>query len=124
MLLGEPSSPENAMVRAKWTEAEDEALLRLVREAGSKMDWTRLASCIPGRTESVCRERWVFCLIASAKKNSWANEEDLQLEHHWLCVWTWDDDEALERLHAIHGNSWGRIARQMSGHSHLQCRHR
>lgn len=39
-------------------------------------------------------------------------------------AWTLEEDETLKRLYATHGDSGGLIARQMSGLSHLQCRHR
>lgn len=116
------SMPENASESAKWTQAEDEDMSRLVLDAGSTVDWAQLANFMPGRCEGDCRECWIACLNPSSKNS--LTIEDPQPEQNQACSWMSDDDEALKRLYATHGNSWGLIAQHMSGRSHLQCRHR
>lgn len=58
-------------------------------------------------TESECRERWIFTLRPPTK-NSWTSAEYLKLEQQTQKAWTSDEDESLKRLHAKHGNSWGK----------------
>lgn len=123
-LMKEPTMLENTWERLEWTHAEDETLLRLLLEADSKVNWKEFVQSLAGRTESDCRERWIFSLRSSSKTNAWTSEQSSRHEQHHQCTWTLEEDEALCRLHAVYGNLWSLVARQMSGHSHLQCRHR
>lgn len=121
--LHDPSSPETMPARTTWTRAEDKTLIRLVRDAGSTVDWAQLANCMPGRREGDCRERLESHLNPAAK-NLLTTEEDRHLEHRQTCDWSLDEDMALTSMHALYGNSWELIAEHMPGRSHLQCRRR
>ncbi len=45
------------MVKGRWTEEEDNLVLKLV-EANGPQKWTFIAEHLPGRIGKQCRERW------------------------------------------------------------------
>jgi Myb-like DNA-binding domain len=61
----------------RWTTQEDDQLRKLVQENGS--NWRMIASKLPGRINSQCRQRWVYSLKSGAKKKRWAKSENQQL---------------------------------------------
>jgi hypothetical protein len=85
--------PQKPIHKMKWTEAEDALLLQWIEVHGT-MNWTLVASHIPGRTGKQCRERW---------KNGF----DPNLNHK---TWTPDEDAILLSEQAHSGTQWAKIA--------------
>lgn len=61
----------------RWTEAEDEELLR-VRSAQPDAKWSDISKCISNRSAKQCRERWVNHIGITTSK-PWSAEEDCEL---------------------------------------------
>jgi Myb-like DNA-binding domain len=95
---------DSADSRRAWVDAEDQAILELVRTHGTKR-WTTVAEEIHsvykilGRTGKQCRERWHNHLDPNVSKGSWRADEErlLHLEHAKL------------------GNKWSEIAKALPG---------
>lgn len=51
-----------------WTRAEDELLIRLYKKIGNK--WSRIASCLKGRTENQVKNRFRTCFKRKQRKVS------------------------------------------------------
>ncbi|KAM0871847.1 hypothetical protein ACQ4PT_039084 [Festuca glaucescens] len=90
------------LLKASWTEEEDETLTEAVREHGNlHRKWTAIAEHLPGRTGKQCRERWVNHVDPTIEKKMWTEAEDMELiAAHRRC-----------------GNRWSAIARKLSGRS-------
>jgi len=90
--------------RRAWVEAEDKAILALVKKHGTK-HWTTVAEemntvyNIVGRTGKQCRERWHNHLDPNVSKGSW----------------TPDEERILHAEHAKLGNKWSEIAKALPG---------
>jgi len=80
---------EDEMLRAKYKEMQENPLLQ----------WSWVASHIPGRNGKQCRERWQNFLDENIKKGGWTPEEDA----------------LLQKLHGELNGRWANIARQMPG---------
>jgi hypothetical protein len=91
----------------KWSPEEDEQLRNAVRMSGTD-SWSKISSFVPTRTGKQCRERWIGQLAPSVSRNTWLPEEDAILIH----------------AHAILGNRWTEIARNLSGRSALNVKNR
>ncbi|ETW00262.1 hypothetical protein H310_07648 [Aphanomyces invadans] len=89
---------QTSMGKQPWTEAEDQAMLSLVRGLGPHK-WGVIASYLPGRSGKQCRERWCNQLDPSISK----------------APWTADEDKLLAALQAKHGNRWSLIAEKLPG---------
>lgn len=62
-----------------WSDREDLLLLKAVAKYGEK-DWSRVADCIPGRTNKSCRERYIMrARFAKRAVGSWRRHEDCKL---------------------------------------------
>ena len=98
--------------KGPWTKQEDEKLSTLVTEqaAGgnafasatdisSAVDWSFVASQIPGRSIKQCRERWSYNLSPDVKKGCWTALED----------------NILLLTQKEVGNRWAKIARLLPG---------
>ncbi|GMH37541.1 hypothetical protein BSKO_05414 [Bryopsis sp. KO-2023] len=82
-----------------WTAQEDEALRHLVLEYGDKR-WSLIADKLrTNKGSKQCRRRWKNCLSLDVKKGSWSEEED----------------DILQKAHAVHGNRWTLIAKLVGG---------
>eukprot|EP00190_Bangiopsis_sp_CCMP1999_P005476 CAMPEP_0198732480 /NCGR_PEP_ID=MMETSP1475-20131203/36202_1 /TAXON_ID= ORGANISM="Unidentified sp., Strain CCMP1999" /NCGR_SAMPLE_ID=MMETSP1475 /ASSEMBLY_ACC=CAM_ASM_001111 /LENGTH=303 /DNA_ID=CAMNT_0044495611 /DNA_START=92 /DNA_END=1003 /DNA_ORIENTATION=- len=100
-------SPERNPSKSLWSKEEDETLVRLVQQTGSR-SWTFLAKHLHGRSGKQCRERWVNHLDPAIKKDPWTPAEDNKL---------------LE-LHAKLGNRWVEFAKELSGRSENSIKNR
>ena len=90
--------------RKHWMKEEDNAIVELVREYGTK-DWTLISKMIKQkyginkRSAKQCRERWHNHLDPNIKKDP-------------LCI---EEEKRLFELHKIYGNKWAQIANEMEG---------
>ncbi|KAI8066820.1 hypothetical protein BC940DRAFT_257414 [Gongronella butleri] len=92
--------------RAPWTAKEDKLLRAAVEEYGDKTEkWSRIAECVPGRTNKNCRKRWFHSLDPKLRKGAWTPEED-----EILC-------EAVKKFHS----KWSKIADLLEGRTDDQC---
>lgn len=91
-----------------WTHQEDILLLKAIEAVGDK-DWHRIASCVPGRSNKSCRERYTMRLKYSSRVvGGWIEKEDRQLR------------QAVEQF----GPNWSVIARHFEGRNAHQLRSR
>ncbi|KAK0760522.1 hypothetical protein N5P37_006716 [Trichoderma harzianum] len=91
----------------RWTNAEDEILIRKVRAQevlGQPRDWSSIAAIISGRSNKDCRKRWVR-LNGCIKKGEWSSSEDTQLR------------DAFEQF----GSRWVQVSRYLKTRSADQC---
>jgi len=71
--------------KVPWTQKEDEMLVQIIREKGTKQ-WKDIAKELNARTGfkhyrhgKQCRERWINHLDPSINRGSWTTEEDVGL---------------------------------------------
>ena len=66
--------------RQRWSSAEDNKLVELVRTNTKNFDtnigWSEISSFLPGRSEVQCRARWKNHLQPDLVKGPWTKEED------------------------------------------------
>lgn len=67
--------------------------------------WSKIAACVPGRTNKNCRKRWFHSLDPSLRKGPWTEEEDQLLR------------EGVMK----HPNQWSKIADMLEGRTDDQC---
>jgi hypothetical protein len=100
--------PANEKNTGKWTPEEDAKLTEAVKKHGK--DWILVAAMIPGRTNSLCRQRWINTVDPANEKS--------------LGKWTTDEDAKLTEEVKKHGKDWLAVAAMVPGRSNLQCRRR
>lgn len=86
--------------KTPWTEKEDEALRRAVREHG-RQNWAAIAGAVAGRGAKSCRLRWCQHLAPELDSRPFTPEEDAR----------------IVELQRVHGNKWATIARFLHGRS-------
>ncbi|CAD8084835.1 unnamed protein product [Paramecium sonneborni] len=104
---------KHSETRQSWTYQEDKLLLELIKLNGCA-SWNRIAIELKSqmknltkiRTPASCRERYQNILNPNLNKSVWTDEEE----------------EKLFNLQQSFGNSWARIASQMTGRSDLLCK--
>ncbi|MFK0572156.1 Myb-like DNA-binding domain-containing protein [Endozoicomonas sp.] len=84
-----------------WTKGEDELLLELVGEHGTK--WTTIAERFTYRTNKNCREHWLNHFSPGVKKGNWTAAED----------------QRIVILQQKYGNHWTAIAGLMPGRTSI-----
>ncbi|VDN94455.1 unnamed protein product [Brugia pahangi] len=92
----------------RWDASEDVLLTCSVSRFGTK-DWIKVASCVPGRSDSQCRDRWVNVLDKSIKAEPWSVDEDEKL---------------LEGVKIFGKGEWSRISTMLPGRSASHCKSR
>lgn len=98
--------PKPRSQRAPWTPEEDTLLILAVQIYGDKTEkWSKIAACVPGRTNKNCRKRWFHSLDPSLRKGPWTEEEDQLLR------------EGVMK----HPNQWSKIADMLEGRTDDQC---
>lgn len=85
-------------IRGPWSPEEDAILSDLVNKFGAR-NWSLIARGIPGRSGKSCRLRWCNQLDPCLKRKPFNEEED----------------RIIIAAHAIHGNKWAVIAKQLPG---------
>jgi len=86
--------------KRSWTEEEDEKLLKLVAEYGTKV-WSAHGQKMGDRTGKQCRERYMNHLQGGIKKGEWTAEED----------------RIIVEQQKLLGNQWAVITKMLPGRS-------
>lgn len=92
------------LLRSHWTAEEDALLLETCEKLGTS-DWQAIASELPGRTKTQCRERMIKSLAATSK-GKWSPEEERRLI---LAV-------------RAYGTDWRRLTPHVPTRTDAQCR--
>ncbi|GAB5585568.1 hypothetical protein Unana1_00468 [Umbelopsis nana] len=93
--------------RTQWTPEEDQLLRLAVQVYGPNTEkWSKIAECVPGRTNKNCRKRWFHSLDPSLRKGPWTEEEDQLLR------------EGVARFPK---KQWSKIADIIHGRTDDQC---
>ncbi|KAJ3778332.1 hypothetical protein FB446DRAFT_713835 [Lentinula raphanica] len=132
-------SLDPSLNKSPWSDDEDERLNVIVSVLGTT-NWPDVARHMPGRTNEMCRERYVEGMRnkgklkakgkAKAKVDDGNDDyaEDVDEEETADATkseWTKDKDEELVRLVGDLGNKWQKISTILGGvHTHNQCRTR
>jgi hypothetical protein len=97
----------SAIMRARWTEAEDDQLRELVKTHGRQ--WSVIASYIPTRTAAQASARWEKCINPDLVKGNFTPEEDAILAQ-------------FVQTNGIH--AWPKVPQVLPRRSPKQCRER
>ncbi|CAG8543389.1 15190_t:CDS:2 [Acaulospora morrowiae] len=103
-----PSRPKYKVTTSKtaWTVEEDNLLRLAVQLYGDRSEkWTKIAACVPDRTNKMCRKRWFHSLDPNLRKGPWTLEED----------------ELLRKAVEKHKRVWCKVAESIPGRTDDQC---
>lgn len=92
----------------KWTQEEDDNLVKLVKKYGMKR-WKEISENMISRSPVQCLHRWTKILKPGLKKGSWTIEEDKKL---------------LEWIRIEGPTKWSVCSEYIQGRSGKQCRER
>ena len=93
----------------RWTEEEDQRLLKAIEENGPN-NWTMIAQIVGGgRTRSQCAQRWGRGLKPGLSHEGWTLEEDEKL---------------LDLVKTYGTKSWVKISQMFGNRCDVQCRYR
>ena len=98
---------QTRIVKVKWTQEEDELLLRVVEQHGAHR-WDFISTFIPGRNGRQCRERYLSTLSPNV-----CHEE-----------WTYNEDVVLINLQQQIGNHWSSISKYLPGRTAIMAKNR
>lgn len=94
--------------RMKFTQKEDQKLMKLVQEAGRNPNWREISNIMQTRSPRQCRERYQNYLCPRI------NHKDFTIE----------EDELILQQFSIHGNKWNAIAKLFRGRTGNMIRNR
>ncbi|KAK5814593.1 hypothetical protein F5H01DRAFT_346936 [Linnemannia elongata] len=106
--MDDPAAPRkrDRGERIVWTPEEDQQLRAAVQIYGDKTEkWSKIAACVPGRTNKNCRKRWFHSLDPKLKKGPWTEEED----------------HLLKTGVEMFKGQWSKIAERIPGRTDDQC---
>jgi hypothetical protein len=106
--MDDPAAPRkrDRGERIVWTPEEDQQLRAAVQIYGDKTEkWSKIAACVPGRTNKNCRKRWFHSLDPKLKKGPWTEEED----------------HLLKTGVDMFKGQWSKIAERIPGRTDDQC---
>ena len=102
-----------------WTNEEDEKLIELVKELGTKK-WAKIAREInkannnwAHRKGKNCREHWLNHLNPDINSKTYIEGE-----------WSYAEDLNLLKLHKEHGNAWSKISFELFGRTENSVKNR
>ena len=95
------------MKRVKFLESEDQQLIKLVQQCGTKC-WSFIATQMPGRTPRQCRDRWNHYLAPQTNTTKWTTEEDKMI---------------IKMVKEV-GKQWSKIASMFHGRTGIAVRNR
>jgi hypothetical protein len=103
----EPLESSGTIIHGSWQPSEDDLLRSAVGKFGGNQ-WDTVASRVPGRTPTQCRERWMFRISPGLNKGPF---------ERW-------EDELIIRERARVGNHWTLIADQLPGRTSCAVKNR
>ena len=105
----------NKKKRKIFTYEEDQKLIQLVKENGTK-NWELISSMVKTRTPRQCRERWKFYLCPTVNRSPWTPEEDrilfLKYKEYgskWSILCKFLKDRTLDNVR----NRWNSVIRKV-----------
>ncbi|VFQ95987.1 unnamed protein product [Cuscuta campestris] len=97
------------IIKSEWTEEEDDKLREAV-EAFGDSNWQAVAATLIERTGTQCSNRWIKTLNPARERAG---------------KWTADEDKRLKVAVMLFGQkSWKKLAENVPGRTHVQCRER
>jgi hypothetical protein len=98
-------APKPIAHKVKFTQAEDFALMELVKKYG-EMDWCQIAAQMQGRNVRQCRDRWSNYLSPQVANGPWTQEENSLL---------------IEKVRVL-GPRWTKISPFFQGRTEINIR--
>lgn len=92
---------EKSTLRKRFTEEEEDRILKYVIQTLGIHNWTEVSKYLPGRTGRQCRDRYNNYLFKDISFHPWTEEEDQIILNKYL----------------IYGNHWSKISTFLVGRS-------